>query len=153
MPRISQYFIRTALLYLALGSTIGGLMLAAKGIGQPAWIWAWRSGHIQLLLVGWLVQLACGVAIWILPRFDAAGDRGDARWSWIAYGALNGGVALASLHAPLAGVTGSAGVRWMPVTAGVLYVVAGSVLAITLRRRVLPFRILPRRPAQAGADG
>lgn len=152
MPRISQYFIRTALLSLALGSTIGGLMLTAKGIGQPAWIWAWRSGHVQLLLVGWLVQLACGVAIWILPRFDATGDRGDARWSWLAYGTLNGGVALASLHVPLAGLVGRGGVRWMPVTAGGLYAVAGGVLAISLWRRVLPFRTVPRRPEQEGAN-
>lgn len=152
MPRMSQYFIRTALLSLALGSTIGGLMLAAKGIGQPAWIWAWRGGHVQLLLIGWLVQLACGVAIWILPRFDAAGDRGNARWGWLAYGALNSGVAMASLYAPLAGLVGSDGVRWLPVTAGVLYAVAGSVLAVTLWRRVLPFRTLPRRSEQEGAN-
>jgi hypothetical protein len=150
MPRISQFFVRTALIYLALGSTIGGAMLAAKGIALPTWIWAWRPGHIQMLLVGWLVQLACGVAIWVLPRFDAAGDRGNAGWAWIGYGALNGGVALASLHAPLAGLAGNAGVRWMPPTAGVLYVIAGSMLALTLWRRVLPFRTLPRPAKHKG---
>jgi photosystem II stability/assembly factor-like uncharacterized protein len=41
-----------------------------------------------MLLVGWMVQLAYGVAFWILPRLDASGNRGKVWLVWVCYGAL-----------------------------------------------------------------
>lgn len=91
MPRLSQLMIRTALVWLTLGSTIGGVLLLNKGIPLLPWLWTLRFTHVHLLLVGWTVQFACGVAFWILPRLDAGGARGDERLVWVCYGALNGG--------------------------------------------------------------
>lgn len=144
MPLVSQVMIRTALLQLALGSGVGGLLLAEKGLSVAPWLWALRPGHIQMLLVGWLVQLACGVAIWILPRLDSTGDRGNLGLAWLCYGALNGGVALAALHTPLSLALGSGGLGWLPALAGALYAVAAVAAVAHLWRRVLPFRSLPR---------
>lgn len=148
MPRISQLMIRTALLYLALGTTIGGLLLAEKGLRLWPWLWVLRPGHVQMLLVGWVVQLACGVAVWILPRLDAAGSRGDLRLVRVAYGALNGGVALAALHQPLGRVADAGFLGWMPGIAGLLQLVGMIMLIGQLWPRVLPFRLLPRPEVQ-----
>ena len=38
MPRLSQLLIRTALIWLAVGTTIGGLMLLNKGVPQLPWL-------------------------------------------------------------------------------------------------------------------
>src|SRR5262245_55442228 len=38
MPRLSQLMIRTALVWLALGYTIGGLMLLNKGVPLLLWL-------------------------------------------------------------------------------------------------------------------
>src|SRR5215212_7466708 len=125
MPRLSQLLIRTALIWLALGSTIGGLLLLNKGLPLLPWLWLLRFTHVHLLLVGWTVQFACGVAFWILPRLDAGGARGDERMVWLCYAALNAGVMLAALHDPLAAVVGkSLLLDLMPVGAGALYLVA-----------------------------
>lgn len=144
MPRVSVFIIRTALLQLALGALVGGLLLAEKGLHVAPWLWALRPGHIQMMLIGWTVQLACGVAIWILPRRDAAGDRGNLGLAWLCYGALNGGVALAALHLPLSALLGGARLSWMLSLAGLAYVVAISAAVAHLWPRVLPFRSLAR---------
>jgi hypothetical protein len=91
MPRLSVWFVRTALLYLTTGFTFGGLMLANKGMPYAPLVWALLPAHIEFLLVGWMVQLALGVGFWILPRFSA-GSRGNVSLAWASYGLLNLGI-------------------------------------------------------------
>jgi hypothetical protein len=110
-------------------------------------IGALRLTHVHLLLVGWLVQFACGVAFWILPRLDASGTRGDERLVWLCYGALNGGVVLAALHDPLIAAVGAThAAQTASVIAGVLYVVAITAFVAHAAPRVVPFGRLVRAP-------
>lgn len=69
MPRLSQWLIRTALIYLLLGFTLGALLLTHKGIPLHPALWSWLPTHIEFLLMGWIAQLTMGVAFWILPRY------------------------------------------------------------------------------------
>jgi hypothetical protein len=154
MPRLSQLLIRTALAWLALGYTLGGLVLLNKGVPLLPWLWSLRAAHVHILLVGWTVQLACGVAFWILPRLDARGSRGAEGLVWLCYGALNSGVALAALHDPLAAAVGdAAALRFLPAIAGVLYIVAIAAFAANAIPRVLPFRSLPRPDRVISGEG
>jgi len=145
MPRLSQIMIRTALVWLALGYTTGALVLLNKGVPVLPWLWALRTPHVHMLLVGWTVQLACGVAFWILPRLDASGSRGDERLVWGCYAALNAGVALGALHDPLATMP-SVGqhARSMVLAMGGLYVIAALLFVVHAGPRIVPFRALPR---------
>jgi len=109
------------------------------------WLWSLRFAYVHLLLVGWTVQFACGVAFWILPRLDAGGDRGDERLIWLCYGSLNTGVILAAINDPLVAVIGATGVLWtLPVLGRLLYIVAITAFVIHAAARVVPFRRLPR---------
>lgn len=74
MPRLSVWFVRASLLYLLAEVTFGALLLANKGIAYYPPIWNLFPIHIEFLLVGWLVQLALGVAFWIC-RVSAAAHR------------------------------------------------------------------------------
>lgn len=103
MPTLSRYFIRTALVYLALGFTFGGLMLANKGVPLHPWLWRLLPAHMEFLLVGWTLQLAMGVAFWILPRWWQGPSRGNERGARIAFGLLNVGVLLVAAG----GITGA----------------------------------------------
>ncbi len=94
MPRLSRWFIRAALLHLALGVTLGGLILFHKGIPLFPFSWRYLPVHIELLLFGWIVQLVMGVAFWIFPRFLRS--RGNETPAWLAFGLLNLGVFLAA---------------------------------------------------------
>lgn len=97
MPKVSVWLVRSALVCMVLGFTLGALMLAGKGLVlgvSPGWIAGWIPVHVELVLVGWMLQLAMGVALWILPRFGALGPARNSAWAWGAAVLLNGGVLL-----------------------------------------------------------
>lgn len=121
MPRLSVWFLRASLLYLLAGFVLGALLLAEKGIDYDAGIWSVLPIHIEFLLVGWLLQLALGVAFWILPRFGVGAPRGREMLIWISFVLLNGGILIAALQlwvapALLAG-------RVLEATAVLLYII------------------------------
>ena len=134
--------IRVALLWLGLGYTLAGLMLSNKGVPWLASLWLLRSAHVHILMVGWTMQLACGVAFWILPRLDAAGARGDELPMWLCFVLLNTGVLTAVLYVLLQLL--QINFLWLQALAGVLYACAALAFARHAWPRVLPFRTLPR---------
>lgn len=74
MPLLSRFYIRTALIWLAVGTTMGGIILWSKASPVPG-AWQLLTAHISLLTWGWILQLSLGVAYWILPRFGAERPR------------------------------------------------------------------------------
>ncbi len=134
--------IRVALLWLGLCYTLGGLMLSNKGIPWLASLWLLRTAHVHILMVGWTVQFACGVAFWILPRLDAVGSRGDERPVWLCFGLLNAGVLLAVLQGLLS--IFEMPLIWLLAVTGIVYAVAALAFVRHAWPRVLPFRNLPR---------
>lgn len=92
MPRLTVWMVRTSLLHLGIGFTAGMLMLFNKGILIDPFIWRLLPVHIEMLLLGWTMQLAMGVAFWILPRFSTIPRYGNERLAWAAYVLLNSGV-------------------------------------------------------------
>lgn len=106
MPRLSQWMVRAAFVYLLLGFTVGALLLAHKGAPLHPALWSWLPVHIEFLLLGWIVQLTMGVAFWILPRYWQKPRRPRPMSAQIAFGLLNVGIWLV-----VAGTTFRAG-RW-----------------------------------------
>ncbi len=96
MPRPSCWLVRCALIHLMLGFSLGAWMLSAKALAFYAIVGAWRTIHAEILLIGWLIQLAMGVSYWILPR-DDENQRQRAWQVWGALGTLNLGVGLSIL--------------------------------------------------------
>ncbi|NOX63940.1 MAG: cbb3-type cytochrome c oxidase subunit I [Chloroflexi bacterium] len=100
MPRLSVWFIRASFVHLIISFTFGALMLSNKGAPYYPPLWRLLPAHIELVLFGWTVQLALGVAFWILPRFG--GSRGDERPVAVAFWVFNAGVLLAGFGPVLA---------------------------------------------------
>ena len=92
--------IRAALLALTAGAALGAVLLAVPG---AAGVIRWRPLHAELLLVGWTVQLAFGVAYWILPRFRSGPERGHEALGWAAFALVNLGFLLVGLGRSVAG--------------------------------------------------
>ncbi|MFN8404709.1 MAG: hypothetical protein U0V48_14310 [Anaerolineales bacterium] len=63
--------------------------------------------HIEFAFIGWMVQLAMGVAFWILPRLSHGSPRGNEKFIWAAFALLNTGIFLVVIQ-NLFGVNGSA---------------------------------------------
>ena len=129
MPRLSAWFVRASLAYFLLGFTIGALILAQKGISYYPSVWVLFPVHMDFLLVGWLAQLAMGVAFWIMPRFSRGPARGKVTLVWISFFLINAGLITGALKiwfAPAALIE-----RLAEATAGVFF-------TIGLWRRVKP---------------
>ncbi|HEU5358864.1 MAG TPA: hypothetical protein VFU45_07085 [Gemmatimonadales bacterium] len=102
MPPLSRWFVRTALLELTLGFLLGAAMLATKG----SHLWGATARllplHIELMLPGWLANLAIGVAYWMLPKHAVGAERGAALPVALAWLLLNGGILLVGSGAAVA---------------------------------------------------
>ncbi len=123
MPRQTIWFIRASLIYLLVGFSLGALILAQKGRPYDANVWLLLPVHIEVLLVGWLLQLVLGMAFWIFPRFGAGAARGRERWIWVSFVLLNLGILLVALQLwlPVAALAGR-----LAEAAGILIYIAGS---------------------------
>ena len=106
MPRVSIWMVRSALVALVLGFSIGAIMLIGKGTGAFGGMSAGIPIHVELVVLGWMVQLAMGVALWILPRFGARGPARGETWSWAAWALWNSGIVFV-----IVGAAGAPGVR------------------------------------------
>jgi cbb3-type cytochrome oxidase subunit 1 len=104
MPRLSQWLVRAAFVYLLLGFSVGGLLLTHKGIPLHPRLWSWLPAHIEFLLVGWILQLTMGIVFWIFPRYWKPPRRPNERYIRFAFGLLNLGIWLV-----VAGTTFGAG--------------------------------------------
>lgn len=131
MPRLSVWFVRGALCYLAIGFTFGALLLANKGVAIHPLVWRLLPAHIEFLLFGWTVQLAFGVAFWILPRWQT--QRGDVRPAWLALVLLNAGIWL------VVSVSWLAAPAWVLATGRVLEAGAMAAFAWHAWPRVKPW--------------
>jgi hypothetical protein len=138
MPRLSRWLIRAALIYLLVGFVLGGLLLSAKAGVVDSRIWIWLLPHADILVAGWLIQLAMGMAFWILPRIREAG-RGRVLLAWASFALLNvglvAGAGLAWLQYWFPGLTISA--QAFPIGV-LLQALALIVFAIYAWPRVLP---------------
>ena len=92
MPTLSLYFIRASLVCFMAGVTIGALLLADKGMPGVSPVWPYRSAHIELSVLGWVVQLVMGTAYWILPRHPEGSPRGNRHVAWLSFYLLNAGI-------------------------------------------------------------
>jgi len=91
MARISIWFVRAALLHFTVGATAGAWRLAAKSNLWPSLPVPVRPLHVEVVMIGWVCQLALGVGLWILPFSRAVSE--DGRF-WAALTLLNGGILL-----------------------------------------------------------
>lgn len=97
MPFLSVLLVRTALCWLAVGVTMGALLLSAKATPLPSEVFRLFHAHSEAVLVGWMVQFAMGVAWWILPKYPRLPERGPAAPVWASWLLLNAGVLLAGV--------------------------------------------------------
>lgn len=97
MPKLSVYAVRAALVSLTAGAVVGTLMLLARAGLLSAGMLRLLPIHQELVLIGWVLQLALGVGYWILPRVEGSRPRAGLAVSGIA--ALNVGMLCAVVGA------------------------------------------------------
>ena len=76
MPRLTRYFIKTALVYLALSLTLGVVLAARPALALPDELAAFSPVFFHLFMVGWVTQLIFGMLFWMLPKYSRELPRG-----------------------------------------------------------------------------
>ncbi len=103
MPPIARAFVRAAFLYFVAAFVLGALMMLDRWLGFSRWLKVVYLSQLHLLLVGWITQLAIGVAYWIFPRFlkeQGPHPRGSEPLAWAVLVGLNIGLLLRFLFEP-----------------------------------------------------
>jgi hypothetical protein len=103
MPPLARVFVKAAFLYFLAAFLLGALMMLDPWLGLGRWLRAVYLSQLHLLVVGWITQLAIGVAYWIFPRFrreESADPRGSDAIGWAVFLSLNAGLLLRFLFEP-----------------------------------------------------
>jgi hypothetical protein len=121
MPPESRWFVKAGLIYLVLTFVAGGVLLVLEALGRPvAYVFAVEHAHLGM--VGWLVNIVFGIALWMLPlnreRFPASQGRYPPGAAFACFGLLNGGFALRVVGEPWYQLGGA------PIAASVVLVIA-----------------------------
>jgi len=100
VPPLTQWFIKSALVYLVVSLLIG-VALAAQGvIALPAAVGALMPVYVHLFMVGWITQIIFGVAYWMFPRVSKDDERGSERLALVTYVTLNVGLIARAIVEP-----------------------------------------------------
>jgi heme/copper-type cytochrome/quinol oxidase subunit 1 len=125
MPRLTRYFIKTALVYLAVAVAIGLLLAARSTVDLPAELLALTPVYFHLFMVGWVMQLIFGMLFWMLPKYSRERPRGHERLAWAAYILINAGLILRVIGEPLVAVRSDLGAGWLLVLSALLQLIGG----------------------------
>lgn len=118
MSPLVRRYLKTAIAFLVFGVGLGVYMLARR---ELAGVWAtpwWRSAHTHAILVGFVLMMIMGVALWMFPRPAKEDTQFDPRLAEAAYWFMALGTAsrvAGELARPL---SGAAALRWVVVLGG-----------------------------------
>jgi cbb3-type cytochrome oxidase subunit 1 len=141
MPPLVRLFVRTSFLYFLGAFVLGALMALDGWLGLARWLRAVYLSQLHLLVVGWITQLALGVAYWMFPRFrkeQNSDPRGSDKLTWAVFVLLNAGLLLRFLFEPFY-LMGPA--PWLAATvalSGVLQALAALGFGLLIWGRVRP---------------
>jgi cbb3-type cytochrome oxidase subunit 1 len=118
MPPLVRRFLKTAIGFLIFGVGLGVFMLARR---ELAGVWAtpwWTSAHTHAILVGFVMMMILGVALWMFPRPAKEDTHFDPRLAEAAYWCLTVGTAGRVVGELLRPATGALAIRWLVVLGG-----------------------------------
>ena len=147
MHSLARRFIKTAILFLAVGVAIGLWMIIRRELyGHYATPFE-TSAHTHALLVGFMMEMICGVVLWLFPRPEKGDIRYRPRLAEAAYWLLTVGT-LGRVIAELARPTvASAALRWTIVVCGSVQVIGLFLFFYTVWSRIRPLGSAARERA------
>lgn len=141
MPPLVRLFVRASFLYFLGAFLLGAFMALDSWLGLARWLRAVYLSQLHLLVVGWITQLAIGVAYWMFPRFrkeENPEPRGSDGLTRAVFVLLNAGLLLRFAFEPFYLMGPS---TWLAATvalAGVLQALAALGFAVLIWGRVRP---------------
>ena len=111
-------YIKTAIIFLAVGIALGGWMLVSRELRGRAPTEFETSAHTHLIFVGFVMEMILGVALWLFPRPHKNDTRYSPRMVNVAYWLLTVGTAARAAGELARESVDTVALRWLIVCAG-----------------------------------
>jgi prolipoprotein diacylglyceryltransferase len=138
MHTLVRRYIKTAIGFLAAGLLIGLWMLVRRELYGVFASSFERSAHTHALLVGFVMMMILGVALWLFPRPSREDERYNPRIAEATYWFVTVGTAGRVIAELLRRPDSSAVLRWTIVVCGVSQVVGLFLFFATMWGRIRP---------------
>jgi hypothetical protein len=146
MPPIARTYVKAAFLYFIAAFLLGAMMMLDRWLNFSRWLKLVYLSQLHLLLVGWITQLAIGVAYWIFPRFLKEQDpqpRGSDALAWGVLVCLNLGLLMRFLFEPFYLMGPQSWLAVLMALSGVLQALAALGFGLLIWGRIRPME--PRK--------
>jgi len=138
MHSLVRRYLKTGIAFLAIGLALGLWMMAERELFERFPSRYLVSAHTHAILVGFVMMMILGVALWLFPRPAKEDTRYSPRAAELAYWLVGGGTAL-RVGGELARVETSAPwLRIATLAAGIFQVVGLLVFFHTMWSRIRP---------------
>ncbi len=138
MTSLVRRFLKTGIAFLAVGLLIGGWMMVRRelaGVYPSPYL---VSAHTHAILVGFVMSMILGVALWMFPRPEKGDVRYSPRAAEAAYWLVAGGTAARVLGELLRPAVGAGWLRWAVVLAGLAQIAGLATFFHTMWSRIRP---------------
>jgi heme/copper-type cytochrome/quinol oxidase subunit 1 len=136
MHSLVRRYIKTAIVFLIVGLAIGGWMIAARELGLRYPAASTISAHTHAILVGFVMMMILGVALWLFPRPDKEDVRYRPAMAEAAYWLLAIGTGTRILGELARPATSALVVRWAIVVGGFAQIIGILVFFNTMWSRI-----------------
>ena len=138
MHSLVRRYLKTGIGFLTLGLVLGLWMMAERELFQRFPSRYVVSAHTHAILVGFVMMMILGVALWLFPRPAKEDTRYSPRAAEVAYWLLGGGTALRVAGELARTGMASLWLRTATLLAGILQVVGLLVFFYTMWSRIRP---------------
>ena len=138
MTSLVRRYLKTAIGFLAIGLLLGGWMMARRelaGVYPTPYL---VSAHTHAILVGFVMLMILGVALWMFPRPEKEDTRYSPRSAEIAYWLVTLGTTGRVAGELLRPGNGSLALRWGVVLFGFAQIVGLGLFFHTMWSRIRP---------------
>ena len=148
MPTTTRVFVKTSIIYLALGAALGAILFINRWVPLGGGVPILRVSHVQFVVAGWLTQFIMGVGWWLFPPLAAhqrvsEGEtrrgqalRGSEALFWTTFATLNAGVLLRAVFEPVYTWTQVDAFRALAGISGIFLAIAAITFVINTWSRV-----------------
>jgi hypothetical protein len=125
VPTLSRWYIKTGMIYFAVGLMMAAALLAQPVMGWPVALQTLRPVYLHFLFIGWVTQLIMGVGYWMFPKWSKEKPRGSEKMGWAVYVLLNSGLVLRAIGEPAVALSPGSGLGWTLAVASMCLLLAG----------------------------
>jgi len=136
MHSLVRRYIKTAIVFLGVGLLIGLKMIVERDVlGRTSDVYE-TSAHTHALLVGFVMMMILGVALWLFPRGGSEGHRYDPQLASVAYWLLTAGTAIRIAGELTESARNVAWIGWIVVASSAAQVAGIALFFFTMWPRI-----------------